>query len=156
MTNLVSQDLLYVKGLYFDNWKNHLHRKGKTVAYVKRYNGHYLLEDNTSSDQASVFLVQQKPKIATNKTATAYEWHQMLAHASDESIQHLESSAGGVKISEESEGKVPKTNECEPCALSKAHRIVSRSSENAETSNEPFYRITYDLMQLNTAMNKDE
>ena len=25
MTNLVSQDLLYVKGLYFDNWKNHLH-----------------------------------------------------------------------------------------------------------------------------------
>ena len=156
MTNLVSQDLLYVKGLYFNNWKNHLHREGKTVAYVKRYDGHYLLEDNTSSDQASVFLVQQKPKIATNKTATAYEWQQMLAHASDESIQHLESSTRGVKISEESEGKVPKTNECEPCALSKAHRIVSRSSENAETSNEPFYRITYDLMQLNTAMNKDE
>ena len=81
----------------------------------------------------------------------------MLAHESIEVIQHLESSTRGVKISnQDNEGKVPKTNECEPCALSKAHRLVSRSSDNAESSNAPFYRITYDLMQLNPAMKKDE
>lgn len=50
MTNLVSQDLLYVKGLYFDNWKLHLHREGTTIATVNRHNGHYLLEDNVNGN----------------------------------------------------------------------------------------------------------
>lgn len=46
-TNIVSQDLLCVKGVYFDNWKLYLHRDGATVASVIRFNSYYLLEDNT-------------------------------------------------------------------------------------------------------------
>lgn len=49
MTNLVSEDILYTKGVYFDNFKMHLHRKGETVGYVERLNGHYLLENNVNS-----------------------------------------------------------------------------------------------------------
>ena len=161
MTNLVSQDLLYVKGLYFDNWKLHLHRKGVTIATIKRYNGHYLMEDNV--DHASIAASYPASVITTQsssaKVATAYEWHQMLAHAFSEVIQHLEASAEGVKISDkDAKGNinVPKTNECESCALSKAHRVISRSPDNAETFTKPFYRVTYDLMQLTPALNKDE
>lgn len=44
MTNLVSDDILYTKGVYFDNYKMHLHRKGESIGYVERYNGRYLLE----------------------------------------------------------------------------------------------------------------
>lgn len=85
----------------------------------------------------------------------------MFAHVSKKAIQHLESSVEGVRISDKSEVSgvvVPKTNECKTCALSKAHRIVSRSLDNAESSaiTKPFYRVTYDLMQLTTALNKDE
>ena len=52
--------------------------------------------------------------------------------------------------------KVPPTNECETYALLKAYRIVSRSPAKSETSNKPFFRVIYDLVQINTAFNKDE
>ena len=42
--------------------------------------------------------------------------------------------------------KIPPTNKCETYALSKAHRIVSRSPAKSETSNKPFFRVTYDLI----------
>ena len=106
----------------------------------------------TQQNKYQPFQVK-KTELANIKNETAQKWYQILAHASNEAIQLLETSAKGVKISSE---EVPKTNECEPYALSKAHRIVSRSSKNAESSKEPFYSITYDFMLLNTAMNKDE
>ena len=49
-----------------------------------------------------------------------------------------------------------KINKCEICALVKVHKIVSRFSAKAETSNKSFFRITYDLIQLNAAMNKNQ
>lgn len=48
------------------------------------------------------------------------------------------------------------TSQCKPCALAKAHRIISRFSDNAEISDKSFYRIIYDLMQLTIIINKDE
>ena len=157
MTNLVSQHLLDVKGLHFDSWKRHLHREGATVATVKLYNGHYLLEDNVTGTDAHLAIASfPTSNSSSQKVATSFEWHQMLGHASSEVIQHLEASAEGVKVSDDVAVGVPRTNECEPCALSKTHRVVSRSHENAETSIQPFYRVTYDLMQLSPAMNKDE
>jgi hypothetical protein len=49
ITNLVSQNRLYVKNLYFDNWKLHLHRDESTMITVKRYNEHYLLKNNITA-----------------------------------------------------------------------------------------------------------
>lgn len=48
MTNFVSNHRLAIGDVHFDSWKIHLHRAGKTFAWVKLYNGHYLLEDNTA------------------------------------------------------------------------------------------------------------
>lgn len=53
------------------------------------------------------------------------------------------------------DGKVPKTNKCETCALSKTYQIILRAFDKSETSDKSFYQITYDLMQFITAMNKD-
>lgn len=154
MTNIVSQDILYDKGLYFDNWKLHLHREGQTVGFVERHQGHYLLENNIRrtpqpDKQSATFA-------ASAKTATMEEWHQILGHASHDAIQHLEDSAEGVKVVDKGNSQVSKTNECETCALSKAHRIVSRKPEKSESMDRPFYRVTYDLMSFSTAMNRDQ
>ena len=123
----------------------HLHRDGKTVGLVERYNGHYLLENNVDSTLSAYFAV--------TKSGSQEDWHQRLAHASEDAIKHLKMSAEGVKVID---GRVPKTNECETCALSKAHQIISQSSDKSEYSDNFFHRITYDLMQFTTTMNKDQ
>ena len=145
MTNIVSQDILYTKGLYFDNWKMHLHREEITIGLVERHNGHYLLENNMTSTPHASF--------AATKTRSMEDWHQILGHASLDAIRHLETSVKGVNVVGD---KIPKTNKCETCALSKAHQIISRSFDKSEKSDKPFHRITYDLMQFTTAMNKDQ
>ncbi len=150
MTNIVSQDILYTKGLFFDNWMMHLHRQGNTVGYVERHNGHYLLENNVGKE------VTSEPAVFATKTGTMTDWHQILAHASHDVIKHLEESAEGVEVKDKDDGQVPKTNECETCALSKSHRIISRSNKMSETSDKPFHQITYDLMHFSTATNKDQ
>ena len=122
---------------------------------MKPHNGHYLLEDNTAANDFpnSAAFATNAPVLI--KQATGYEWHQMLGHSANEAIQHLTRSAEGMKVID-SDTPIPKTNECEPCALAKARRIVSRSYGNSETSTIPFYRITYDLMHLDPALNRDQ
>ena len=153
MTNVVSQDILRSKGLYFDNWKMHLHEKGVSFGFVTPYNGHYLMEDNTSK---TLQTSPEETSVFATKVATTNQWHQILAHASDDAIKHLETSAEGVKVSDKDIARAPPTNKCEPCALSKAHRIISRSPFKSETSDLPFYRITYDLIPLNSSMTRDQ
>lgn len=87
------------------------------------------------------------------KTGSMKDWYQILGHASQDAIKHLETSAEGVKVVT---GQVPKTNECQTCALSKACQIISHSSDKSESSNKPFHRVTYDLMSFTTAMIKDQ
>lgn len=151
MTNLVSQDILYTKGVYFDNGKMHLYREGKTMAYVERHNGHYLMENNIDTEDEPVTT-----GFATSKSGSMEDWHQVLGHASQDAIKHLEDATEGVKVVDKDTGHVPKTNECNTCALSKAHRIISRSPDKSEYSDKPFHRVSYDLMQFTTAMNKDQ
>ena len=148
MTNIVSQDRLYSRGLYFDNWKMHLHRNGETVSFVKRHNRHYLLEDNTTRGTTP------SASFSTTKSRLTKDWHQILGHASHDAIAHLETSVKGVRISDNDQ--VPRTNECETCALFKSCQIISRSVDNSESSTKPFHWVTYNLMQFTTAMNKDQ
>lgn len=159
MTNVTSLFLMRKKGVHFDSWKSHLHAAGKTLYLVKQVGGHDLLEDNTSA----VFITRRLKDTSNptevptkKKVASSYDWHRLLAHASAEVIGHLQSSAQGVEVTDSAKINVPKTNECEPCALSKAHRIISRSTELAETSDKPFYRVTFDLIPMTPALNKDE
>ena len=49
MTNLVSQSILAAKGVYFDGWKNRLHRDGSTIGFVEPLNGHYIVGKNSET-----------------------------------------------------------------------------------------------------------
>ena len=49
-----------------------------------------------------------------------------------------------------------KINKCEECAFTKAYKIVSRFFDKLETSEKSFFCITYDLIVINIAMNKDQ
>ena len=49
-----------------------------------------------------------------------------------------------------------KINKCEICALAKAYKLIFRSFAKSETSDKSFFRIMYDLIQLNIVMNKDQ
>ncbi|KAG7007910.1 hypothetical protein G7Y79_00008g025480 [Physcia stellaris] len=148
MVNIVAGSILADKGLHFDTAHGHLHRNGAPIVRVPRVGAHYVLEDNRSrSEGVGTFAV-------IVRKGSTLEWHQLLAHANNDAIQHLQEAAEGVELT--NKDKVPLTNKCEKCALSKAHRIVSRSPEKSETSNKPFYRITYDLIDMTTALNKHQ
>lgn len=151
MTNVVSGSILEDKGLHFDTAHRHLHRQGKPIILAPRVGSHYILEDNTKSEGVGAFAAT---KSKVSRTGSTYEWHQLLAHANNEAIQHLPTAAEGVELS--NSDSIPKTNKCETCALAKAHNIISRSPDKSETSDKPFYRITYDLIDMSTAMNKDK
>ena len=49
-----------------------------------------------------------------------------------------------------------KINKCEIYALIKAHKIIFRFFAKSETLDKLFFCITYDLIQLNIIMNKNQ
>ena len=51
---------------------------------------------------------------------------------------------------------ISKINKCEICAFIKTHKIVLRFFKKSKTSKKSFFRITYDLVVMNTIMNKNQ
>ena len=150
VTNVVGGTILDDKGVFFDAEWRRLRRGQQTVCWVTRVGGHYVLEDNTAGMEST----NPPATFTATRLGTTTQWHQLLAHANNDAVQHLPTAAEGVELT--NKDKVPATNECEPCALSKAHRIISRSPTKAETSDKPFFRITFDLMQFTIALNKEQ
>lgn len=148
MTNLVSEGYLQKKGnLFKDPRANRVECNGKTIIKYKMIGELCVLEDNTDGhgDVAP-------SSFAAVKSGTTRDWHQLLAHAADDAIQHLQQAAEGVEITDKT--KVPLTNECSTCAVSKAYQIISTSSRKSEDSDEPFYRVTYDLIPMSAGLNR--
>ena len=72
----------------------------------------------------------------------------VFAHCAPEVLEHLPTTVTGVKLAEG-----PSTSDCETCALSKAHKIVSRRpSPQAE---DPFDRVHWDLIYMEEGFNGD-
>ena len=159
LTNLVAYTKLEAKGVYINGRNRRLERNSETFCLLKKHGGHSLLEDNTATKSVATEDSSQGSFAASASssvvTRTVTEWHGILGHASADAIKHLATSAEGVSVKQDGV-PVPKTNKCEPCALSKAHNIVSRSSAKSEPSTRPFQRITFDLMQFDTAYNGDK
>ena len=153
LTNLISIDLVKRKGVYFDNRRMMLYTENnKLFCDVKAYGAHYLIEDNTKSPPS------ESPNLLANfvvKQATEADWHSILGHASAEAIQHLEASTEGVKILQSTEA-TPRTPQCEPCALSKSKRIISRNSDKSDFSTRSFERINFDLIQFDLIYNSHQ
>ena len=78
----------------------------------------------------------------------------MLTHVSGEIIQHLLKSVEKMKIFDDVVQMISKINECELCVLSKAREIVFRRSDNVESVDIFFFRISYDLIQMAPSLNQ--
>lgn len=55
MINLVSQSILAAKEMYFDSWKNQLHRDGDTIRFVKLFNRHYVMKRHLNTESVTFF-----------------------------------------------------------------------------------------------------
>jgi hypothetical protein len=139
------------KGIYWDMQNMQLVYQGKHLCKIQTYQGHFLLEHN---DNHNSVLQEHTALPASIRKSSAEKWHQILAHANSDVIHHLEANTEGVSVT--NEPPVPKTIKCQPCALSKSQRIISRESTKEEDSNEPFYRVSFDLLQLQKAYNQDK
>ena len=166
-TSLVSQYILGSKGVCFDSGGPHLYDKETRRILYQLYinHTHYTFSESgiphISPDHHSKQLLKTTTATPTvlatdkNKSVTkpADDWHKIMAHASGEAISHLQDSSTGIKVIEAS---VPKTNECETCALTKSQSIISRSDQKSEHKDHPFYRISIDLIQFEVSMTGHE
>ena len=85
---------------------------------------------------------------------TPTQLHQIMAHAGAEAISKLPSAANGIKLTHQCAPN--EFRSCEACRLSKAHAIISRSSDHEIPSTKPCYRICYDLIPMAPAYNSDQ
>jgi hypothetical protein len=78
----------------------------------------------------------------------------MLSHPESETIANLEKGIDGIKMTNPKTAS--STMQCETCALSKTHQIVSRRSDQDEVAKHPLDRIDYDLIQMSEDYNDDK
>ena len=77
--------------------------------------------------------------------------HDIMGHAGAEAIARLPSAIDGLKLT--SPCAQDEFRSCEACRLSKAHRVISRSSDSEVPATRPLQRIAYDLIYMDTAFN---
>ena len=138
-----------------------------TTIYVMKCDKHYLFEDNRISTILSLFKREDIFVFMTTiihfKVAFNHDWHWMLVPVFVNATHYLKKIAEKVKILDDQNSldsnvsnDVSKTHEYELCVLSKAHRIISRSIINVESFEILFYQVTFDLMLLQSTMNRDK
>lgn len=86
-----------------------------------------------------------KPTASTNEASI---WHRRLGHPGPETLEQCARRKLGTNI------KGPKTHECEICAVSKAHRHISRALHEPRSS-ALFGHVAVDLFPIEQAYNGD-
>ena len=152
LTNCVSLARLTQKGVHLDTEQRRLHRTGNTMCFVEPLDGFLVLEHHEPVRSAAFATKQVTETSRPTSEVSAARWHRIMAHAGPDAIDHLEQAVTGARVS----GSPPRTVDCEECALSKAHQIVSRRPNTENPANEPLERIAYDLIPMTTAYNKDQ
>jgi hypothetical protein len=154
-TNIVSSQLTRNRKYFLIEQDLTLVYENTVYAYLQNINMKDVLEAHYTTELGYQSRMEYKSLFAI-KTAPIAKWHKIMAHANHESIQQLESAAEGVNIDDIATKRAPGTAKCDDCAHAKMHRVISRSNEKEDTSDQPFHRITYDLIPMSQAMNGDE
>ncbi|KAI6251348.1 hypothetical protein HI914_00521, partial [Erysiphe necator] len=89
-----------------------------------------------------------------HKIFTKEQLHRILGHPSPEVVDHMIRAVKDENITIVG-GKSPNTLECQTCALSKSHQIISRSSVKEHPETKPFERITIDLIPMREGYNSN-
>ena len=142
------------KGVHWDTENKRLHKAGKTFCYIERVGSHWALEHNPILTPAGPISVFASNSSAPRKDieAAADRWHALLGDPGHEAVAHLQQNVTGAVFTTAKPLQVA----CEPCALSKAQRIISRRSEKSELATESLARVAYDLIPIDIAYNMDK
>ena len=115
-----------------------------------RDNNHQIEAFATSKPKKKVKKSYRQP----SSTASKDTWHRRLGHVSMEAIGHIPEALIGAKITPESkEPKDKPPSLCEECHLANMQCQISRYPPQRAT--EPFERVFFDLIQMDTAFNGD-
>ena len=146
LTSIIALSKFTSQGVHFDSGRDCLYDKRSGKAMYNVYptvEGHFTFHKEPLAP-TTAFKVQAFTANLPVKTRTAYECHRVLGHANPDIITHLEDSAEGIKVDQSN--AAPRTNQCEPCALSKMKEVVSRSPNVTEEEDHPFKRLTLDII----------
>lgn len=140
VTTMISGRLLRDKGVRWDQDTDRLNLDGYEFCQLEVHEGLWTMEYNPLP-QTSAFTVRSAQPRTT--IASPQMWHYRLGHCGPDVIQHLTDGRNEISVTN---GRGPVTNECETCAVSKAHQIISRRP--AQRAVKPFERIHFDLMEF--------
>ena len=122
--SLVSLEILMVQNIFWDGMRKEIVRDGKSICKVERNFSQWTLEYNILNSSVNEVLdscfTTRSDKPRREKEGSEELWHQRLGHSGSEVIQNLSANTTGAKLA-----KGPSTIECEDCAVSKAHLIIS-------------------------------
>ena len=141
MTSVAASGNLMKKGLHFDttdpDWMFTM-AGGKRVRVCKfdgTCRGHRVLERFPMGEEGDTIPIAMVAKERGPLMLTSKEWHEIMGHPSAQAIKDLEQNTEGCIITDYKKGgsnligQPPKMMDCNTCIKSKAHALVSRTSE---------------------------
>jgi len=144
-TSCISVKRLKQRGVYWNTYTNMLEHDRQPIYRVQDLHHQFVLEFNEVKvrnlyhPELNCFLTHRHSALPrTDSVATADIWHQRFGHCGPRVLEEIGNALTGVKL------KGPSTCECEVCAVSKMHKIVSRRPRDRATI--PFQKVHWDLI----------
>ncbi|EKG09416.1 Integrase catalytic core [Macrophomina phaseolina MS6] len=145
MGNLVSIAKCNEKGVHMDTKRPRLYKDNTTVCVLTPSEGQFFLELHRAEPLSAI------TSAAATRSLPAEQWHGVFAHANHHAIKALPTAVTGATFT----NSVMPTH-CDVCARAKAHQLIARDSSPEEARNEPFFRVSSDLIQMTPAYNQHE
>ena len=140
VTTMISGRLLCDKGVRWNQDTDYLNLDRYEFCQLKVHEGLWTMEYNLLPQASAFTMRSSKPQ---NTMASLQIWHQQLGHCRPKVIQHLADERSEISVTN---GNGLATNECETCAVSKAHQIISR--QPAQRAENPFKCVHFDLIEF--------
>lgn len=150
MANLLSVTKCMDKDVHLDTGRGVLYNlnNNNTVCKVTRYQNQLFVELNKALDNPKSII----SSCIASRNLPADQWHEIFAHAGEKVIKSLPQAVTGAIITHET----TLSSHCDVCARTKAHEQVSRDTQPEESSNQPFFRVTFDLIHMAEAYNHNQ
>ena len=155
LTSIVFLNRFTKQNVHYDSGRGCLYSKTDNQPICNIYEtegGHYTFHKTPLPKPQQQYLGAFSTKTPPTRNRPAEEWHRVMAYMSREAINQLEQSTQGARIEQDSTA-VPRTSNCETCALAKSKQIISRSHKVEEEGHIPWARLTVDMIHHDRAYN---
>lgn len=149
ITSLIGLARCRTMGIHFDSGRDLLYKDkpGAVLAYLEYGGGHWMVDADASCRPTPILLSSfgtiYRPSRATrpDQIVDARTAHQIWGHPGTKAIEKLTSNVEGLIV------KGSTADFCAVCAESKLTKQISRRQQD-DQANEPFYRVSVDVIQL--------